>query len=688
MFKVNFTENMTEEDIKEIETDIEYELTIENDIKRGSLQIVKVDKDDNEIYIPNAKFEVIDETTNEVIGVVTTNENGIAVIDNLRIDHIFSIKEIETNYKYELEENIVTDIKIEADKETTIQIENEKIKGQIRVIKVDAEYNKVLIPGVEFEILDKDMNIIEALTTDENGEAISSELPVVNEIYYLRESKNNDLYQLSDEIIEIELKANEITDIVFENEAKTAQLQIIKIDSEDNNIFIPNTEFEVIDETTNEVIGIVTTNKNGIAVMDNLKVTHSYSIREVKSNNKYKLNGETITNIILKPDEITNITIENEKKKGQIRVIKVDADNNEVKIEGVKFEILDENMNVIEEIITDANGEAVSSMLPCIDTKYYVREKETQEMYVLSEEIKTVTLAEDQITNLVFENEKIKGYIQIVKVSADDNPITGEKAGTPIENVEFEIYDSNGNIVDKVITNKEGIATTDKLVKGIYTIKEVKQGKFYKLNTEEYTAEINNNLEVINVQITNESDKPNVDIEKTGIIQTTVNEEIRYDFNIKNTGNVELDNFTWYDYLPYDDTKITKLITGTYNQNINYNIYYKTNLNDYRILAENLNTQVNNYIDFSSIELEDGEMITEFKVDFGTVNSGFESVIDPYIFVKVNSTVENDENFTNKTRIEGEHEQYLVWDEDEHTTTVYKKEINVKEIKKLPRTGC
>lgn len=225
-------------------------------------------------------------------------------------------------------------------------------------------------------------------------------------------------------------------------------------------------------------------------------------------------------------------------------------------------------------------------------------------------------------------------------------------------------------------------------MKGIYTIKEVKQGKFYKLNTEEYTAEINNNLEVINVQITNESDKPNVDIEKTGIIQTTVNEEIRYDFNIKNTGNVELDNFTWYDYLPYDDTKITKLITGTYNQNINYNIYYKTNLNDYRILAENLNTQVNNYIDFSSIELEDGEMITEFKVDFGTVNSGFESVIDPYIFVKVNSTVENDENFTNKTRIEGEHEQYLVWDEDEHTTTVYKKEINVKEIKKLPRTGC
>ena len=67
--------------------------------------------------------------------------------------------------------------------------------------------------------------------------------------------------------------------------------------------------------------------------------------------------------------------------------------------------------------------------------------------------------------------------------------------------------------------------------------------------------------------------------------------------------------------------------------------------NDYRLLKDNLNTQVNNYIDFSNIELEEGEYVTEFKADFGTVDIGFESVIDPYIFTTVNSTVQNDDTF-------------------------------------------
>ena len=144
--------------------------------------------------------------------------------------------------------------------------------------------------------------------------------------------------------------------------------------------------------------------------------------------------------------------------------------------------------------------------------------------------------------------------------------------------------------------------------------------------------DINENLETIEVNITNESDKPDVDIEKTGIIQTTSNQEIRYDFHIKNTGNTNLNNFTWFDYLPSDYVKMSKLVTGTYNQDLNYSIYYKTNLNDYKLLVENLNTQVNNYIDFSKIQLEEGEVITEFRADFGTVEVGFESVINPYIY--------------------------------------------------------
>ena len=84
------------------------------------------------------------------------------------------------------------------------------------------------------------------------------------------------------------------------------------------------------------------------------------------------------------------------------------------------------------------------------------------------------------------------------------------------------------------------------------------------------------------------------------------------------------------------------------------------------------------------MKLESDEYVTEFKADFGTINVGFESVINPYIFVKVNNDVKDEDAFTNKTRIEGYNKNYMVWDEDDHTTKVYEKEI---EVKKLPKTG-
>ena len=305
-------------------------------------------------------------------------------------------------------------------------------------------------------------------------------------------------------------------------------------------------------------------------------------------------------------------------------------------------------------------------------------------MHILNEEIVKVDVTTDIISKLEITNERIKGQIKVIKTSEDDNFINGKQAGSPIENVKFEVYDSNNNLVDTITTSAEGTCITRLLDKGCYFVKEVESGEWYLLNENTFNAEIKEHQEIVNVEITNESEKPSVDIEKTGIIQTTANQEIKYDFVIKNTGNVPLSDFTWYNYLPTDYVRITKLITGTYNQDLNYSIYYKTNKNDYKLLKDNLNTGVNNYIDFSNLELEADEYVTEFKADFGVVDVGFESVINPYIFVRVNSSVENDDVFTNKTRIEGYNKTYMVWDEDAHTTKVYEKEI---EVKKLPRTG-
>ena len=473
----------------------------------------------------------------------------------------------------------------------------------------------------------------------------------------------------------------------------TGKIKINKIDSETKKP-IQGVEFELKDNNGN-TISKATTDLNGVANFTNL-YQGKYTLVETKAQQGY-ISIESEIGVDVKYNQTTTINVENEKQKGQIKIVKIDKENNG-KLEGVKFDVVNEKGDVLEQIITDKNGEAVTSRYAVKDYKnLYIKEIETKEGYRLNDEIISVELKANEVTEVKIENEKEKGQIKIIKTSKDKNLINEKQEGSPIENVKFEIYDSNNNLVDKISTSIDGIAISKLLEKGNYYIKEIEAGKWYLLNEDIFTVEIKEHKEVVEIEIANESEKPSVDIEKTGIEQAIPNEEIKYDFIIKNTGNVLLENFTWYDYLPTDFVRITKLMTGTYNQDLNYNIYYKTNKEEYRLLQAELNTQTNNYIDFTNIQLNEDEYITDFKIDFGTVDVGFESVIHPYILVKVNSDAQNDDIFTNKTRIEGNNKTFIVWDEDKFTTKVYKEEIKVEkiqeevhkkvEIEKLPKTG-
>lgn len=563
-------------------------------------------------------------------------------------------------------------------KSTTLNID--AYKSSIKVVKIDAE-TKQPLEGVEFNFRYDDGQNIGNFKTLKDGSITINKLRQGKVI--ATEVKTREEYILNTEEKEIVLDYNDSQSITIENEHKRGDLKVYKIDADNNKIAIGGVRFALYSYEFDKIIGYYTTDANGEINIKGLR-TGKWALIEKETNKWYNLLDEQVE-IKVEWNETTNTTIENELKKSQVKVIKVDAENHEVKLEGVEFEVMNKDEKVLETIKTNKDGEAVTSQYPVRDfPDLYLKETVTNEKYVLDDTVHKIELKENEIVTKTFENIKIKGQVKVIKTSEDDNKITGDKKGTPIANVPFGVYDENKNHIETIITGVDGTATTSLLEKGVKYIKELESGEWYLLNENEYSAEIVNDGDIIELEITNIPENPDVDIEKTGIIQTTANQEIKYDFYIKNTGNVPLDNFTWYDYLPTDYVRITKLITGTYNQDLNYSIYYKTNKNDYKLLKDNLSTKVNNYIDFSNLELEADEYVTEFKADFGTVDVGFESVINPYIFVRVNSDVQNDDIFTNKTRIEGYNKTYMVWDEDDHTTKLYDKEIKVK---KLPRTG-
>jgi len=651
-------------------------ITFENTKKKGQIRIIKVDLEDNEIRIPNVEFNVLDET-GKVVDTLITDENGEATSKELPIDQVYTLKEIKTNEDYILNEEI-KEITLTYNQVTDIVWENERKKGQIEVYKVDSQNNETKLEGVEFQIINYKDEVVETITTNSEGYAITSKISIGE--YKIKEISlgTNEEYILNDEVQTIKVEADKIKSIQIENEHKKGNLKIYKVDLDNNTIPVSDVEFEVTDKDGYKYKAI--SDENGIAYIENIRIG-IVSIKEIATNKIYKISEETYEAEI-KWNEPAETTITNEKLKGQIEIYKVDAEDNKVKLEGVEFKVINSNNEIIETITTNSDGYAITSRIPI--GEYKLKEIKTDEMHILNNEIFKVNVSTDTISKLEITNERIKGKIKIVKTSQDDNFINGKEAGSPIGDVQFKVYDINNNIVDEIITSADGIAITKPLDKGFYTIKEEISGEWYLLNNNIFDAEIKEHEEVVEISITNESEKPSVDIEKIGLIQTSASQEIKYDFKIRNTGNVPLSNFVWLDYLPTDHVRISKLITGTYNQELTYSIYYKTNKNDFKLLKDNLNTLVNNYIDFSNLEMETDEYVTEFKVYYGTVDVGFESVINPYIFVRVKSDVQNDDIFTNKTRIEGYNKTYFLWDEDEHTTKLYEKEV---EVKKLPRTG-
>ena len=555
-------------------------------------------------------------------------------------------------------------------------------KSSIKVVKVDQETKKPL-KGVEFNFRYSNGQNIGNYKTNFNGEIIINKLKqgtvIATEIATLNE------YILNDKEQEIILDYNTYKELIVENEHKRGNLTVYKVDTDNNKIGIGGVEFALYSYEFDKITGYYKTDANGEIHIKGLR-TGNWALIEKNTNKWYNLNEDPVE-IEIKWNESTSTTIENELKKSQVKVIKVDKDNHKIKLENVVFEVLDENGNVLETIKTNKNGEAITSRYPVRDfEKLYLRETITNDKYVLDDKIHIIELKENEIVDYIIENQKIQGKVKVIKTAEEDNKINGDKAGMPIPNVSFGVYDENKNFIEKITTDESGIAITKKLDKGNYYVKELEgeTGEWYQLNENEYSAEIVKHGEIVELNITNKPDNPEIDVEKDGIIQTTANQEIKYDFIIKNTGNVPLDNFTWYDFLPTDYVTATKLVTGTYNQDLNYAIYYKTNNNDYRLLRDNLKTQVNNYIDFTNLKLEEGEYVTEFKTEFGTVDVGFTSIESPQLFVKAKSTVKNDDTFTNKTKVDGYHKTYYVWDEDTHTTKVYEKKLEVK----LPRTGC
>ena len=458
--------------------------TITNTKILGKISILKVDSTDADIKLPGAVFEIKD-SEGTVVDTITTGENGVGTSKELPYGS-YTVTEVSAPPGYELSGES-KDVTINSNGQTIeLTFENTKILGKINILKVDSADEDIKLIGAVFEIKDSEGTVVDTITTDENGVGTSKELPYGS--YTVTEVTAPSGYELSEESKNVTIDSNgETIELTFENTKLLGSISIEKVDSKDSELKLEGAEFKVINSDGEEV-GNIVTGEDGKGSLGNLPYGE-YTLIETKAPDGYKLSIDLIVIEVNSETEIYK-TITNTKILGKINILKVDSDDEDVKLSGAVFEVKDSQGTVVDTITTGENGVGTSKELPY--GSYTVAEVSAPEGYELSEESKNVTIdSNGQTIGLTFENTKILGNISILKVDSIDEDVK-------LLGAEFEIRDLEGNILDTLITNEEGVANSIQLPYGSYIVIETKAPEGYVLNDFSENVTINNeNLEIL-----------------------------------------------------------------------------------------------------------------------------------------------------------------------------------------------
>ena len=363
-----------------------------------------------------------------------------------------------------------------------------ELKGNIKIKKYGEviDGDKISLEGVLFALFDENKNYIKETTTDKDGKAIFNNLSKGK--YFIKEVSNDGKFVLDDNYYEVTLKVNENNRIIdvfleLENKLKRGNLKIKKIDF-DTKIPIKDTEFIIMKDE--KIIYQGRTNVDGIIELNDL-VYGIYKIKEVMASNGYLLNEMIYEVKIDDENKDVYIEIENELKKGDLKIKKIDFDT-KTPIKDTEFIIMKDE-KIIYQGRTNVDG--IIELNDLVYGIYKIKEVMASNGYLLNEMIYEVNI-DDESKDVCFEieNELKKGKLVIRKLDSSN--------GRVISNVEFVIIKDN-EVIYEGVTNEYGEIEIDNLPLGIYIVKEVRASDGYILNEEEIEVSLDSEVKYIEI---------------------------------------------------------------------------------------------------------------------------------------------------------------------------------------------
>lgn len=447
--------------IKLVEQQAEFVVDFENEQNTIPFEITKTDISTGEL-IPDCTFEILNENKEQVI-TGTTDENGIAHFQ-LAIGKYFyreisapDIYEIDdTPYQFEITEN---------DDIVKAEMTNKKKSGSIKVTKTTT--GNLNIEGIKFfatGISDTNKDLKFEATTNENGVAMFDKLVIGKYVITEDGSTVPAAYLVADEQ-EVTVKYNETAEVAFENIEKTGSIKVQKRTEGQKNVEGITFYLKGTSDTGREINIPATTNKDGIAVFENVPIG-TYSIIEDEETVPYGYLVADEKEVTVIYAETVDAEILNNEQTGTIKVHK--RTEGDLNISGITFYLKgtsDTGREINIPATTDKDGVAVFENVP-VGTYKIIEDKETVPYGYLVADEKEVKVEYAQTIDATILNNEQTGSIKVHKKTADMTNVEG------IRFILSGVSDTGREIRIEAVTDKDGLAKFEGVPVGTYTITE------------------------------------------------------------------------------------------------------------------------------------------------------------------------------------------------------------------------
>lgn len=372
-----------------------------------------------------------------------------------------------------------TDVTVEADKTSKTVVDNQRTsvdKGELVIYKTD-ESGKKYLSGAKFEItaaedivvsggitIRKKGDIIDTVTTDENGKAVITKDIYQGYSYTVTEIEAPKGYSLNSEPQTVKIATDTAdfgTKVSVKNTPWTAPFIITKKNL--GGELLPNCEFEILDENERQITTGIT-DENGIATFS--LGYGKYFYHEIAAPEEYIIDDTIYPFEITEEGVSVYAEMTNYLKEGSIKVTKTTTGN--LNIEGIKFiatGISDTNKDMKFEADTNENGVAMFDKL--VIGKYIITEDgSTVPAAYLTADEQEVTVEYNETAEVSFENEEKTGSIKVQKRTE------GQKN---VEGITFYLKgtsDSGREINIPATTDKDGVAVFENVPVGTYMVIE------------------------------------------------------------------------------------------------------------------------------------------------------------------------------------------------------------------------